>query len=120
MAQRPSTRELSGFDRAVETRPKPYEVKKRMARKPLPKNVTEKQRVADLQAGRSERAGHAMIKRDPPKVSVGRWLRSKLGLGPPQAERDRQKKIREALPGATQRATRRTVRRPATRGGSRR
>jgi len=87
-----------------------------MARKPLPKNVTVKQSLADIQAGKSERAGHAMIKRNPPKVSVGRWLRSKIGLGPPKAERDRQKKIREALPGATKRTARRSV----SRGGSRR
>jgi len=31
--KRPSKRELSGFDRAVETRPKPYEVKRKPARK---------------------------------------------------------------------------------------
>ncbi len=122
--KRPSTKELSGYGR-VETRPKPYEVKKRMARKPLPKNVTEAQRVADLQAGKSERAGHKMIRENPPKVSVRTWLKSKLGLGPPKAERDRQKKIREALrattiPGAASRATKRAARRPATRGGSRR
>lgn len=85
-------------------------------RKPLPKNVTAKQAQADIQAGRSAAAGRAMIKRNPPKVSVRTWLKSKLGLGPPKAERDRQKKIREALPGATKR----TARRPATRGGSRR
>ena len=104
-----------------------------MARKPLPKNVTVKQQVADIQAGKSERAGHAMIKRNPPKVSVRTRLRSKIGLGPPKAERERQEKIREALPGATGRtvgraasraaranATRRAKRRPATRGGSRR
>lgn len=93
-----------------------------MPRKPLPKNVTVKQQVADLQAGKSERAGHAMIKRNPPKVSVGRWIKSKLGLGPPKAETDRQKKIREALEsakGATKRTARRPARRTATRGGSR-
>ncbi len=89
-------------------------------RKPLPKNVTIKQSLADMQAGKSEAAGHAMIKRNPPKTSVRTWLKSKLGLGPPKAERDRQKKIEEALPGASKRTTRRTARRPATRGGSRR
>jgi hypothetical protein len=101
-----------------------------MPRKPLPKNVTAKQAQADIQAGRSEIAGHAMIKRNPPKTSVRTWLRSKIGLGPPKAETDRQKKIRDALEsakGATKRAAKRAVaspKRPArrfpSRGGSRR
>jgi hypothetical protein len=87
-------------------------------RKPLPKNVTVKQQVADLQAGTSERAGHAMIKRDPPKVSVRTWLRSKIGLGAPKAETDRQKKIRDALESAKG-ASKRTARRPARRATGR-
>lgn len=89
-----------------------------MPRKPLPKNVTVKQQVADIQAGKSERAGHAMIKRNPPKVSVGRWLKSKLGLGPPKAETDRQKKIRDALESAKG-GTKRTAKRPARRATGR-
>jgi hypothetical protein len=88
-----------------------------MPRKPLPKNVTAKQAQADIQAGRSESAGHAMIKRNPPKVSVGRWLKSKIGLGPPKAETDRQKKIREALESA--KGGTRTAKRPARRATGR-
>jgi hypothetical protein len=64
-----------------------------------------------------------MIKRDPPKVSVRTWLRSKVGLGAPKAETDRQKKIRDALEsakGASKRTARRPARRTATRGVSRR
>ncbi len=74
-------------------------------RKPLPKGVTEAQRVADIQAGRSERLGHEMIrKKPPPKRSISDIV---LGAGKnigqrirgavfPKAETERQKKLKEA------------------------
>jgi hypothetical protein len=78
-------------------------------RKPLPKGVTEAQRVADIQAGRSERAGHEMVRKNPPPKrsvsnivlgvgkSIGQTLR---GAVFPKAETERQKKLREATRAA--------------------
>ncbi len=78
-------------------------------RKPLPKGVTEAQRAADIQAGRSERAGHEMIrKKPPPKQSVADIV---LGVGKnigqrirgavfPKTETERQKKLKEAREAA--------------------
>ena len=93
-----------------------------MARKSLPKNLSAKQLQTIQTVNRSAAAGHAMIKRNPPKVSVRKWIGSKLGLGPPKAETDRQKKIRDALEsakGASKRTARPTARRPARRATGR-
>ncbi len=79
-------------------------------RKPLPKGATMAQRAADIQAGRSERAGHEMIRRSPPPKrsvsdivlgagrSIGQTLR---GAVFPKAETERQKKLKEASRAAT-------------------
>ena len=92
-------------------------------RKPLPAGVTEAQRVADIQAGQSERAGHAMIeKRPPPKRSlsniifgVGRGVGQALrGAVFPKAETERQKKLKEARENKKI-----TTRRTPTRKGTR-
>jgi len=78
-------------------------------RKPLPKGATMAQRAADIQAGRSERAGHEMIRRSPPPKrsvsdivlgagrSIGQTLR---GAVFPKAETERQKKLKEATRAA--------------------
>jgi len=78
-------------------------------RKPLPSGVTEAQRAADIQAGRSERAGHEMIRKSPPPKrsvsdivlgvgkSIGQTLR---GAVFPKAETERQKKLKEAREAA--------------------
>jgi len=74
-------------------------------RKPLPSGVTEAQRAADIQAGRSERAGHEMIRKSPPPkrsvsdivFGVGRSMGQALrGAVFPKAETERQKKLKEA------------------------
>lgn len=74
-------------------------------RKPLPQGATMAQRAADIQAGRSEAAGHEMIrKKPPPKRSISDIV---LGAGKnigqrirgavfPKAETERQKKLKEA------------------------
>jgi len=86
------------------------------ARKPLPKNLSAKQMQTIQTVNKSAAAGHKMIRENPPKVSVRTWLKSKVGLGPPKAERERQKKIKEALPGAraTARKAKRVTRRVST------
>lgn len=90
-----------------------------MARRPKPKKggrlkkkvtrPTVAQQAAVQQAYRSERAGHEMIRRSPPPKrsisdivfgaarGIGQRLR---GAVVPRAERRRQEKIRQALPGA--------------------
>lgn len=59
--------------------------------------ITVKQMEANRQAHESERAGHKMIRENPPKVSVRAWLGSKIGV---RKEKTRQKKVREALRSA--------------------
>jgi hypothetical protein len=79
-------------------------------RKPLPKGATMAQRAADIQAGRSERAGHEMVRKNPPpKRSVsdivfgaGRGIGQALrGAVFPKSETERQKKLREATRAAS-------------------
>jgi len=78
-------------------------------RKPLPKGATMAQRAADIQAGRSERAGHEMIRRSPPPkrsvsdivLGAGRNIGQRIrGAVFPKAETERQKKLREAARAA--------------------
>jgi len=77
------------------------------------------QRAADIQAGRSERAGLAMVKKSPPPkrslsdivFGAGRGIGQALrGAVFPKAETERQKKIKEA---------RENKRTPTTRKGTR-
>ena len=59
--------------------------------------LTAKQMAVNIQARRSERAGHKMIRDNPPKVSVRAWLGSKIGV---RKEKTRQGKVRKALRSA--------------------
>jgi len=96
-------------------------------RKPLPEGATMAQRAADIQAGRSEAAGLAMVKKSPPPkrsvsdivFGVGRSIGQTLrGAVVPKAETERQKKIKEAL--ENKRTPTRTPTRKATRRSGRR
>lgn len=78
-------------------------------RKPLPKGATMAQRAADIQAGRSERAGHAMVRKNPPPkrsvsdivLGAGRGIGQALrGAVFPKSETERQKKLKEAREAA--------------------
>ncbi len=74
-------------------------------RKPLPKGATMAQRAADIQAGRSEAAGLAQVKKNPPPkrsisdivLGAGKNIGQRIrGAVFPKAETERQKKLKEA------------------------
>jgi len=97
-------------------------------RKPLPKKTTMAQRAADIQAGRSEAAGLAQVKKSPPPkrsiadivIGVGRDIGQRIrGATVPKAETERQKKIKEALENKRTPTTRKGTRQ-ATRTSGRR
>lgn len=87
------------------------------------------QRAADIQAGRSERAGHEMVRKNPPpKRSVsdivfgaGRGIGQALrGAVFPKAETERQKKLKEATRAAAGRSGKRKLTRKSNRNSGRR